>query len=112
LAHVVRDHAAGDHNELSCTSGKSVFLMEPPDHTWVSAMDPITLASGFVPRECLAPVGHGLAVILKEQEGLDFGECVAIVDDSSPGSLNVENVFGERVVVAKMYLSMLFTERR
>jgi hypothetical protein len=51
-------------------------------------------------------------VILKEQEGFDFGECVAIVYDSSPGSLNVENVFGEHVVVAKMYLSILFTQRR
>jgi hypothetical protein len=86
--------------------------MEPPDHKWVFVMNPITMASGFVPRACLVTVGHGLGVILQEQDGLDLGECVAIVDDSSAATSNVENALGHHVVVSKMYLTVLFTERR
>jgi hypothetical protein len=112
LAHLVRDHVADGENQLSCTAGKSVFVMEPPDQKWVFVMNPITLESGFIPRLCLEKVGHALAVILKEQGTLDFGECVAILDDSSPISCKVESVFGERLVVLKVHLNVIFTDTR
>jgi hypothetical protein len=112
LAQVVHDHDPDGKNQLRCKAGKSVFLMELPDEGWVLAMNPFTLVSGFVPQICLQKVGHGLAVILKGQDTVEAGECVAIVDDSTPTTSSVETVFGHRIAVSKTNLGVIFTEQQ
>jgi hypothetical protein len=112
MARVIADHYASGPNQLSCTRGKSLLLMEPTDDEWCYVMNPITLGSGFVPKCCLEPIGKALGVVIREVPGLEqlfVGDCVAIMDSSST-TFEVETVFGANVSVTKAVIGVIFSE--
>jgi hypothetical protein len=109
MAKVICDYYAAGANELSCKAGKRMLLMEEMDDDWVFVMSPATFVSGFVPRLCLSPIGHGLAVMLREQAGALPGDCVAVIQQGKHGACTVETAFGHQLTVSKGNLGIIYS---
>jgi hypothetical protein len=109
IAHVVADHYACGDNQMTCSVGKSLLLMEPTDREWTYVMNPISLAMGFVPTACLEPFGKGLGVVIREVPGVEhvfLGDCVGILEDVGT-NFEVETAFGARVKVSKGIIGLI-----
>jgi hypothetical protein len=109
MAKVVCDYYADGANQISCKAGKSMLLMERMDDDWVYVMSPVTFVTGFVPRLCLRVIGRGLAVMLREQAGVQPGDCVAVIEEGTHGACTVETAFGHQLTVSKGNLGIIYS---
>ena len=97
---VIHSFRAENENEMNCVRGKRLLLLEKMQGDWTFVMHPITRVTGFVPTQCIEPIGKALGIVLRKQNGeisesimIRAGEYVAITDVQS---LKFETMRGEK----------------
>ena len=113
MARVVKDYLASDEKQMNCKAGKYLMLMEEPDEDWCYVMNPITLACGFVPTECLDRVQGSLGIVIRQPSGIDdtrltVGDFVMIVETTSSAYIT-EDVMGERGIYPKHIIGVIYS---
>ena len=96
---VIHSFRAENANEMNCVRGKRLLLLEKIQKDWAFVMHPVTRVVGFVPTQCIEPVGKALGIILRKPKGeipesimIREGEYVAITDIQT---LKFETMRGE-----------------
>jgi hypothetical protein len=117
LARVARTFVAESQQELSCTAGKYVLLMDRRASVWVLAMNPLTRLMGHVPSAAVQEVGNGLALFVDEPDAallppgvrISRGDYVSVLglDGASEKAVSVITTKGETVSVPKDLLAIL-----
>lgn len=66
---VIHSFRAENEGEMNCVRGKRLLLLERMAGNWTFVMHPVTHVVGFVPTQCIQPIGIALGVVLRKQKG-------------------------------------------
>ena len=101
LAKVVNSFAPENPNEIACTKGKFMLLMENADEPWVFVQNPVTNAMGYAPSACFEQVGDQIGVFIEQPDEklaseatVALGDYVAIVGKTNEDKLAVVTTRG------------------
>ncbi|KAH0795835.1 SH3 domain containing protein [Histomonas meleagridis] len=109
IAEVVENFVCGGENEISCTKGKYLLLMEEPDEEWCCVMNPITHVTGFVPSYCVKSTSKTLGICVREPKPgeakgivVGVGDFLSIIEDNPIDTMyKVETIRGEVGTIPK-----------
>lgn len=100
-AEIIHSFTAQNPNEINAVRGKRLLLLEHIHDDWTFVMHPVTHLTGFVPTNCIKPIGIALGVVLRkaakeitQQVLLNPGEYVAV---TSISPLCFETMRGEKL---------------
>ena len=101
LAKVVHSFAPENANEIACTKGKYVLLMEKADEEWVFVQNPVTNAMGYAPSACFEEVGDTIGVFIEQPDAetvrdarVSLGDYVAVIGNAKDDKLVVVTTRG------------------
>ena len=119
LAEVVENFICGGENEISCTKGKYLLLMEFPDEEWCCVTNPFTHSIGYVPSYCVKPISNTFGICIREPKPgeatkgiiINVGDFVSILkNDPKEKVFHVATVRGERGTVSKGLIAIIYDE--
>lgn len=119
LAEVVENFICGGENEISCTKGKYLLLMEFPDEEWCCVTNPFTHSIGYVPSYCVKPISTTLGICIREpkqgetMKGLfiNIGDFVSIVNnDPKEKFYHIFTARGEKGTASKGLFAIIYGE--